>query len=208
VKVLRNGKKVKMERSAVKAAEGLSRSQRRSLFSGGKLRKLAESIPEEEEEEEGVEFDEEELSTMELRTGKKIHYRDIDSLSLVSKTNLLSIGEAKVSTLAAAASTSTSAPLRASTPSTSSTFLLPDLPQPKRIFYSRHRHAQICPPFDNNHCSFDGHFCGFPRAPASRFCLSHAQHGATKHAFERCCFSQGARECRRFIPKSNNSQTV
>jgi hypothetical protein len=199
--VLRNGKKVKMERST-KAAEGLTRSQRRSLFSGGKLRKLAESIPEEEGDEEEVEFDEEELSTMELRTGKKIHYREIDSLSLVSKTNLLSIGEAEVST----STPSTSAPLRAST--SSSTFLLPDLPQPKRIFYSRHRHAQICPPFDNNHCSFDGHFCGLPRAPASRFCLSHAQHGATKHAFERCCFSQGARECRRFIPKSNSSQTV
>ncbi|XP_035700906.1 serine/arginine repetitive matrix protein 2 isoform X2 [Folsomia candida] len=69
--------------------------------------------------------------------------------------------------------------------------------------YSRLRHATLCPPFDNNNCSYNFHNCTYPRAPNSRFCIHHVDEGATVN-FERCIYVKGTRECGAFVPRSSS----
>jgi hypothetical protein len=109
--VLRNGKRV--DRKSVKGTVessghpepssssstgikgGLTSSQRHSLRDGGRRRRrrrLAESIPPVSlsPTREGGDIDID--GPMRLRTGKAIHYQDIPSLSLISATNVLPVG--------------------------------------------------------------------------------------------------------------------
>ncbi|XP_035704887.1 uncharacterized protein LOC110842396 isoform X2 [Folsomia candida] len=74
--------------------------------------------------------------------------------------------------------------------------------QPNKVRYSRQHHSSLYPPFDNNHCSFAINHCPHPRAPNSRFCISHVDEGATLH-FERCNYVKEDGMCLRYIPRSN-----
>lgn len=65
--------------------------------------------------------------------------------------------------------------------------------------YSRRRHAKIHPPFDDAHCSFQGHHCPNYKVKGSQFCEKHLDQGPTS-GYSHCRYMKDGRQCGILFP--------